>query len=328
MSNITTYPGISVVAGDDLMIISDISTKGHPTRSVSISQLGNFIGASGGGAGVATVNGLSGALTLTPGTNVTFTTVGNNITINSGSSAGTVTSVAYTHAGNAFSVGGSPITTAGTLAVTMNGDATQYINGLGSLTAITSLPVNLASLVVTRTSGQALWNPTTRVLDIPNYSGDITSITNNGSDGDATLDAGTKTLNIPNYNSAFTDIFFEITVPASGIPALTVYRNTTGSTLSLAYNAAVPGDYIITSNINLFVSTKRWHFTVMNPNIIAPISGTGLMPMPTVCYKKIGVENIFAVSTFNHNTGTISGGKADIPTSGLPVSVELKFFTV
>ena len=139
---------------------------------------------------------------------------------------------------------------------------------------------------------------------------------------------GTKTLNIPNYNSAFTDIFFEITVPASGIPALTVYRNTTGSTLSLAYNAAVPGDYIITSNINLFVSTKRWHFTVMNPNIIAPISGTGLMPMPTVCSKKIGVENIFAVSTFNHNTGTISGGKADIPTSGLPVSVELKFFTV
>ena len=181
---------------------------------------------------------------------------------------------------------------------------------------------------VARTSGQATWNPTTRVLDIPNYSGDITEVTNNGSDGDAGIVPGTKTLNIPNYNSAFTDIFFEITVPASGIPALTVYRNTTGSTLSLAYNAAVPGDYIITSNINLFVSTKRWHFTVMNPNVISPISGTGLMPMPTVCNKKIGVENIFAVSTYNHNTGTISGGKADIPTSGLPVSVELKFFTV
>ena len=328
MSNITTYPGISVVAGDDLMIISDISTKGNPTRSVSIAQLGNFIGASGGGAGVATVNGLSGAITLIGGTGVTLGTAGNNITINSGASAGTVTSVAYTHAGDAFSVGGSPITTAGTLAVTMQGQATDYINGLGNVAAITSLPVNLAPLEVSRTSGQATWNPTTKVLDIPNYSGEITSVTNNGSDGDAEIVPGTKILNIPNYNSAFTDIFFEITVPASGIPALTVYRNTTGSTLSLAYSAAVPGDYVITSNINLFTSTKRWHFTVMNPNIIAPISGTGLMPMPTVCDKKIGVENTFAVSTFNHNTGTISGGKANIPSGGLPVSVELKFFTV
>ena len=328
MSNITTYPGISVVAGEDLMIISDISTKGNPTRSVSVSQLGNFISASGGGAGVATVNGLFGALTLTPGTNVTFATVGNNITINSGASTGTVTSVAYRHEGNAYNVAGSPITTEGTLVVTPTGEAADYINGLGNLASITGLPVNLAPLGVARTSGQATWNPTTRVLDIPNYSGDITEVTNNGSDGDAGIVPGTKILNIPNYNSAFTDIFFEITVPASGIPALTVYRNTTGSTLSLAYNAAVPGDYRITSNINLFTSTKRWHFTVMNPNVISPISGTGNMPMPTVCDKKIGVEDTFAVSTYNHNTGTISGNKADIPTSGLPVSVELKFFTV
>ena len=328
MSNITTYPGIPVVAGEDLMIISDISTKGNPTKSVSVSQLGNFIGASGGGAGVATVNGLFGALTLTPGTNVTFTTVGNNITINSANTGGSVTSVAATFGGNAFALTGSPITVSGTLAIAPAGSNTQYVNGAGNLATIASLPVNLAPLVVSRTSGQATWNPTTKVLDIPNYSGDITSITNNGSDGDAEIVPGTKILNIPNYNSAFTDIFFEITVPASGIPALTVYRNTTGSTLSLAYNAAVPGDYVITSNINLFTSTKRWHFTVMNPNIIAPISGTGLMPMPTVCAKKIGVENTFAVSTFNHNTGTISGDKVNIPTSGLPVSVELKFFTV
>jgi hypothetical protein len=328
MSNITTYPGIPVVAGEDLMIISDISTKGNPTKSVSVSQLGNFIGASGGGAGVATVNGLFGALTLIPGANVTFTTVGNNITINSANTVGTVTSVAATFGGNAFALTGSPITASGTLAITPVGSNTQYVNGAGNLATTASLPVNLAPLEVSRTSGQATWNPTTKVLDIPNYSGEITSVTNHGSDGDAEIVPGTKILNIPNYNSAFTDIFFEITVPASGIPALTVYRNTTGSTLSLAYSAAVPGDYVITSNINLFTSTKRWHFTVMNPNIIAPISGTGLMPMPTVCDKKIGVENTFAVSTFNHNTGTISGGKANIPSGGLPVSVELKFFTV
>jgi len=94
MSNITTYPGISVVAGGDLMIISDTSTEGNPTRSVSVSQLGAYIGATGGGAGVSSVNGLSGALTLTPGTNVTFTGVGNNIIINAAGGGGGTTVVA------------------------------------------------------------------------------------------------------------------------------------------------------------------------------------------------------------------------------------------
>ena len=51
MSNIITYPGIPIVAGDDLMIISDVSVDGNPTRSVSIGQLGSYIGATGGGAG-------------------------------------------------------------------------------------------------------------------------------------------------------------------------------------------------------------------------------------------------------------------------------------
>ena len=46
---------------------------------------------------------------------------------------GTVTSVSQTHGGNAFTVGGSPVTSSGTLAITMAGTAAQYINGLGNL---------------------------------------------------------------------------------------------------------------------------------------------------------------------------------------------------
>jgi hypothetical protein len=46
--------------------------------------------------------------------------------------SGTVTSVALT-VPSAFSVSGSPITTSGTLAITANGDTTQYIAGDGSL---------------------------------------------------------------------------------------------------------------------------------------------------------------------------------------------------
>ena len=51
-----------------------------------------------------------------------------------------VTSVAQTHAGNAFGVTGSPITGAGTLAITMAGSGTQYINGLGNLITFPTIP--------------------------------------------------------------------------------------------------------------------------------------------------------------------------------------------
>ena len=199
MSNITTYPGISVVAGEDLMIISDISTKGNPTRSVSVSQLGNFIGASGGGAGVATVNGLFGALTLTPGTNVTFTTVGNNITINSGSSAGTVTSVSSTTGGTGLDVLVTNDSTTPAIAFTWAGNSNQYINGQGNITALNTIPTNL-TLDVDRTTGDATL--TGNVLNIPNYGsggggGIVTSLVVNRTSGDSTLIAGV--LNIPNY---------------------------------------------------------------------------------------------------------------------------------
>jgi len=53
---------------------------------------------------------------------------------------GTVTSVGFTHAGNAFTVGGSPVTSAGTLAVTMAGTSSQFIDGAGTLTNLSTLP--------------------------------------------------------------------------------------------------------------------------------------------------------------------------------------------
>ena len=323
MSNIITYPAISVVAGQDLMIISDTSIKGNPTKTVSVDALGSYIGATGGGAGVATVNGVSGAVTLVGGTNITLGVVGQSITINSATSTGTVTSVAATFGGNAFALAGSPITGAGTLAITPVGSAAQYVNGAGNLATLASIPTNIV-LSTTGTTGAATL--TGSALNIPNYSGVITQITTTGTDGAAAL-TGT-TLNIPNYNNVFTDLFFYIAVPASGIPALAIYRNTTGATFTLSYNAGTPGDYIIESNIDVFTTTKRWHFTIMNPNIIPPISGTGNMPMPTIGVKKIGSVRRFAISTFNNSTGTVAGGKADIPTSGEPVSVELKFFPV
>ncbi len=47
MSILTTYPGITNVSGEDLLVISDMSLPGTPTRSVTVNQL-----ISGGGGGV------------------------------------------------------------------------------------------------------------------------------------------------------------------------------------------------------------------------------------------------------------------------------------
>ena len=200
MSNILTYPLIPIVAGDDMMVISDVSVKGNPTRSVSVDQLGAYIGAGGGGAaGVTSFNAKIGAITLVGGTNITLGTVGNTITINSGAGGGTVTSVAATFGGNAFSLAGSPITAAGTLAITPTGGATQYVNGLGNLALLSSIPTSV-TLAVTRTTGDATL--TGNVLDIPNYGsgsggGTVTSLVVDRTSGDSTLIAGV--LNVPNY---------------------------------------------------------------------------------------------------------------------------------
>ena len=70
-----------------------------------------------------------------------YHTGGNNwVTLGTGTGSGTVTSVAQSHAGNAFSVGGSPITDAGTLAITLPGNANEYINGDGDRVLLSTLP--------------------------------------------------------------------------------------------------------------------------------------------------------------------------------------------
>lgn len=61
--------------------------------------------------------------------------------------SGSVTSVSQTHGGNAFTVGGSPITSSGTLAITMAGSATQYIDGAGDLTTFPTLTTGTVTSV-------------------------------------------------------------------------------------------------------------------------------------------------------------------------------------
>jgi hypothetical protein len=107
-------------------------------------------GGSGTGYGVTLqTNGVDNVvqnlLNLEEGNNITIVDNGNGtITINStgGGGSGTVTSVALT-APAAFNVSGSPITGAGTLALSAAGNSNQYIDGAGNLQSFPSLSQTL-----------------------------------------------------------------------------------------------------------------------------------------------------------------------------------------
>lgn len=407
MSNILTYPLIPIVAGDDMMVISDVSVKGNPTRSVSVDQLGAYIGAGGGGAaGVTSFNTLVGALNLVGGTNITLATVGNTITINSGAGAGTVTSVAATFGGNAFALTGSPITGAGTLAIAPSGAATQYINGLGNLVLLSTIPTNL-TLDVNRTTGDATL--TGNVLNIPNYGsgggGIVTSLDVDRTSGDSTLIGGV--LNIPNYANTtnfnlasdtgttsamaagntltieggtgietavsgnpggarsvlnlsnttvtagnytfssltidaqgritgassgtpmpFKSLVFNIARTAANVYSSEIWYNDTGANWTFSRDGI--GDYSMTAPTGAgnLLGTNRVHFSIMNANRVAPSSGTGLLPQPTVA--RVKTADIFAVEVFDNQTGTVVGSSADVPVSvgNYKVSVEVRIYDV
>jgi len=408
MSNILTYPLIPIVAGDDMMIISDVSVKGNPTRSVSVNQLGAYIGAGGGGAaGVTSINTLVGALTFVGGTNITLGTVGNTITINSGAGGGTVTSVAATFGGNAFSLAGSPITAAGTLAITPTGGATQYVNGLGNLALLSSIPTSV-TLAVTRTTGDATL--TGNVLDIPNYGsggggGTVTSLVVNRTSGDSTLIAGV--LNVPNYANTtdfslasdtgttsamaagntltieggtgietvvsgnpggarsvlnlsdttvtagsytfsalnidaqgritgassgspvpYKTLVFDINRTTANVYSREIWYNDTGVNWTLSRGGV--GEYEMTAPTGTggLLGANRVHFSIMNANRVAPSSGTGLLPQPTIA--RIKTADIFVVEVYDNQTGTVVGDRADVPVSAgnYEVTIEVRIYNV
>ena len=118
------------------------------------------VGSTNGTAGVqldGSDNSIDNVLIVGGGTTSVTRTggTGNTLTVTSNDQYdGTVTSVAATHGGDAFTVGGSPITSAGTLAITMAGTSAQYVNGLGNLITFPTIPtVGNGTLTMTTSTG-------------------------------------------------------------------------------------------------------------------------------------------------------------------------------
>ena len=318
MSNILTYPTIPIVAGDDVMIISDVSIEGNPTRSVSVDQLGAYIGAGGGGpAGVTSLNTLIGAINLVGGTDINLATVGNTITINStgGAGAGTVTSVSTSiPTSSSLDIAVTNPTIAPLITFTWAGTAGQYINGLGVATNLSTIPTSL-TLAVTRTTGDATL--TGNVLDIPNYGsggGTVTSLVVNRTSGDSTLIAGV--LNIPNYADTTDFDVASDTGTTSTMAAgktLTISGgtgiNTVGasnpggsqSTINLSDIAGVAGNY---TNSNLTVDGQG--------RITGASSGSGgsgvtqIVAGTNITVNPSGGTGVVTVNSTDQFTGTVT----------------------
>ena len=76
MSNITSYPGIRAIEPDDLMVISDVSEDGNPTRTVSIASLKTTFGDGGGGGTSGNILGIYPINVATTGLNTTVSIAG------------------------------------------------------------------------------------------------------------------------------------------------------------------------------------------------------------------------------------------------------------
>ena len=136
------------------------------------------VGSTNGTAGVRLTGSdasVDDVLVVGAGT-TTVTRSGNTLTVTSNDSAvGTVTSVATTHGGNAFTASiGNVATVNPSVDVVMAGDATQYVNGAGDLVLLSTIPQG----DITEVQGGTYINVTNQTGPIPIVNHDTTSRSN------------------------------------------------------------------------------------------------------------------------------------------------------
>jgi len=240
---------------------------------------------------------------------------------------GTVTSVALTVPA-AFSITGSPITTAGTLAIAATGNSAQYITGAGALATLNTANVpentNLyftsarartsISLTTTGTTGAATYDNTTGVLNIPSYIGGVTSFnTRTGAIVLSSADVTTALTYTPvptNRNLTINGVSFDLSADRSWTIAsgVTSFNSRTGAITPTA------GDYttaLVTEVTNLYYTDARAR---------AAISLTTTGTSGSATYNNTtGVLNIPAyqggVTSFNTRTGAITLTSSDVTTA-------------
>ncbi len=316
---------VSSDLADKIQIISTMSTNG----AVGIKDEGSSIS-----TGVKNINFV--------GATVTATNSGDDVTVNVSAGTGTVTSVAATVP--AFlSVAGSPITTTGTLAISLSGTALPVANGGTGITSFgtgvatflgTPSSANLAAALTDETgTGSAVFatSPTlvTPALGTPS-SGVVTNLTGtasiniNGTVGATTPAAGTFTSLSDSGNLTFTGTGNRITgdfsnaTVASRVMFQTSTVNST-TNLGLVPNGTGTASVIDIHNASDATNAAKARMSIDGTAVffVSSINGTGtFLPM---LFLTGGSERMRLDTSGNLGLGTTSPAqRLDIRSASTP----------
>ena len=235
-----------------------------------------------------------------------------NVKVFPASSAGTVTSVATTHSGNAFAATiGNVSTINPSVDITMQGDSSQYVNGSGDLATFPAIPsgtiesistiwpsgadvaMTLTEVNLTGPGTQLNWDvqgTTAQYIDgtfklqtfpaIPAVP--FTSLTTTGTTGAATLTSGV--LNIPEYTSAGTEnctFGYDILGDGKALTSTFVPIQSAGNVvLGYENTSGVRTNYLNTISLTFETksTSKTYDFEI---RFEARVPGAGIVPLHT-----------------------------------------------
>ena len=220
--------------------------------------------------------------------------------------SGTVTSVGQTHAGNAFTVGGSPITSSGTLAITMAGTATQYINGLGNLITFPTLTTGTVTSVTSSDTTFVAASGTSPITSTGDLSFELSA---SGTPGASTYLRGDNTwATVPGGYTSFTlgadtgtsnAIIDSDIVNIEGIKGISSVINTVGTTSTVSVGIDDSG-----------VTAGTYASADITVNARGQITAASAGGAGTMTSFDLASDSGTAQTISNGETVTISGGTA------------------
>jgi len=258
-----TVTSVDVVGGT-----TGLTTSGGPVTTAGVITLGGTLSVGSGGTGAVTLTGILKGTGTTPitiatagtdyqapitltttGTSGAATFIGNTLNIpqySGGGGSGTVTSVGQTFTGGLISVGGSPVTTSGTLALTVAGTSGGMVYFSSASAWASSGVLAASSLVIGGGAGAA---PST----ITTGTGVVSAlgVTTNAASGIVVKDSSGNISTNATFNG-FTSVAASgttITLTAASTPVYSV-TGSGGQVIQLPNATTLPSGTIFSFNNN------------------------------------------------------------------------------